>query len=88
MALVYYDEVTAERLFEQTFIKWLAYDYKGCYSQAETRRAVRDARAWAWRSKTARDLMNEVEGSPKCGKKFKNERALNFHRSWEHKITD
>jgi len=65
MTLEYYDEAKAERLFEQTFIKWLAYGYKGCFSPLETARGIGDTRAWAWRSKTARDLMNAVVSSEK-----------------------
>ena len=65
MALVFYDEKTAERLFEHTFIKWLAYGYKGCYSPRDTERELVDATSWAWNSKTARDLMAAVTSSEK-----------------------
>jgi len=65
VALQFLDEQTAEKLFEHTFIKWLEFGYKGCYSPRETERELVDTTAWAWNSKTARDLMAAVTSSEK-----------------------
>jgi hypothetical protein len=65
VAFKFLDEKTAENLFEHTFIKWLAFGYKGCYSPRETEREMVDTTSWAWNSKTARDLMAAVSSSEK-----------------------
>jgi len=66
MALRYLDESEAERLCGITLESWvLSAGYKGCYSAAETREAVGDAKRWAKDSATARQLASAVETSPK-----------------------
>jgi hypothetical protein len=66
MALRYLDESEAERLCASTLEAWVTSSgYKGCYSAAETRRAIDDAKLWAKGSTTAQRLASAVETSPK-----------------------
>lgn len=66
MALRYLDESEAEKLCASTLESWIAGSgYKGCYSAAETRAAIDDAKVWARNSLTARNLVQAVEASGK-----------------------
>jgi hypothetical protein len=68
MAIIWYDEAEAEKLFQTTFVEWASWDkckYKGCYSAQETKAAVEDAKTWAGRSDAAQEVLNFVFTSKK-----------------------
>lgn len=66
MSLKFLNEAEAEKICAGTLTEWVkTAGYKGCHSGEETRKAVEDAKIWAAKSKTARELMSYVETSPK-----------------------
>jgi hypothetical protein len=65
MTIEWLSEAAAETEFDDTLTQWATmYGYKGCYSAAETAKAVADSRAWALRSHTARRLMLYIHLAP------------------------
>jgi hypothetical protein len=66
MSLRYLNEAEAEKLCQSTLTEWISTaGYKGCHSGEKTREAVEDAKLWATKSKTAREVMSYVETSGK-----------------------
>ncbi len=64
MALKYYSEAEAEKIFEATLVSWASNQgYKGCYSAGETEEAIDDLKEWSRESLTARKVMFCVEMS-------------------------
>ena len=66
MTLKYLSESEAEKLCASTLESWVSSaGYKGCYSAADTREAIEDAKRWAIDSATARQLVQAVETNTK-----------------------
>jgi hypothetical protein len=66
MALKYLNESEAEKLCAGTLEQWIgSSNYQGCHSADETREAVEEAKLWAAKSATAREIMATVETSSK-----------------------
>lgn len=62
MAIEWYSEAEAERMFEPILTDWAQnFQYKGCYSPEETQKAIGDVKNWARKSSTAKKLMFFVE---------------------------
>lgn len=65
MTIEWLSEAAAETEFEDTLTQWATmYGYKGCYSAAETMKAIADTKEWARYSPTARKLMFYIERAP------------------------
>jgi hypothetical protein len=68
MALKYYEEAEAEKLFQATFVEWASWKkgtYKGCYSASETKKALEETGSWARQSPTAQMLVDFITTSQK-----------------------
>ena len=66
MAISWYTEQEAEKMFETTLIKWSKdFGYKGCYSPDEARGAVEATKRWAAKSSTAMNILDFVNSSDK-----------------------